>query len=338
MKFLCRVFLTLFVVGGVLIAVEWRGDPLQTQMIRVTIPLGSAREGVAKELARTGLVTDPRWYWLYSMFDPSARYPVAGTYTLRKGSSYRALARALSHGPERQEVEITIIEGRTIDQTRRDLFDQYRIEDDRSSRAFGRSVDRQPFDPAWRDTVPFLKDLPRSRSLEGYLFPDTYRVWQDELPEGLIRKQLQAFADRYGSLYGKMSTSHGLTLDHVVILASIVEREVTADDDRKHVAGIFLNRLQIGMPLQSDATLAYLTASTRARASASDLVLDSPYNSYTHPGLPPGPICSPSASAMRAVLAPTQTPDLYFLTDPDGRVWYAQTYEEHLKNQRLVGY
>ncbi len=194
-----------------------------------------------------------------------------------------------------------------------------------------------PFDPRWRMEFSFLRLLPLNRSLEGYLFPETYRVWDDELPEGLIRKQLQTFQQRVAT--SSLAFPAPLrSLDEVVTLASIVEKEVQQDTDRQIVAALFLRRLKEGMALQSDATLAYITGSSRNRATANELANPSLYNTYQHPGLPPGPICNPGSSAIDAVLHPTPSPYRYFLTDKQGKVLYAKTFEEHLKNKRRAGY
>ncbi|MBD3251912.1 endolytic transglycosylase MltG [Candidatus Uhrbacteria bacterium] len=180
----------------------------------------------------------------------------------------------------------------------------------------------------------FLSEVPESHSLEGYLFPDTYEVWEDQLPEGLIRKQLRTFANKVIIPLEEQRAASGLSWHEVVTLASIVEAEVRTPKTRKVVAGIFLNRLNDGMRLQSDATLNYIIDEGRDRATQQDLKLDSPYNTYRLEGLPPGPVGNPGLSSIEAVLNPTPTEYYFFLTDESGNVYYAETFEGHQRNRQ----
>ena len=186
-------------------------------------------------------------------------------------------------------------------------------------------------DSAWRADFPFLAALPKSATLEGYLFPDTYRVWKDQLPESLIRKQLEDFAARASDFAAQATARTDVAgcrdprLDHR-------ERSPDAGGPRI-VAGIFLNRMSDGMALQSDATINYVTGSGRARSTAEDLSVNSPYNTYKYKGLPPGPICNPGADSLDAALHPTQSDYRYFLTGKDGKVYYAKTLEEQDRNK-----
>jgi UPF0755 protein len=160
-------------------------------------------------------------------------------------------------------------------------------------------------------------------------------VWKDQLPQGLIKKQLDAFATRAFRLI-EGAEKQGRTLNEVVTLASIVEKEVANPEDRKIVAGIFWNRLQSGMPLQSDATVNYVTHAGRTRPTIIDLAVESAYNTYAHRGLPPGPICNPGADALEAALNPAKTPYRYFLTDANGKTYFARTLEEHILNRKMA--
>lgn len=228
----------------------------------------------------------------------------------------------------RKESSLTIIEGWTVDQIGEYLAQEKHVAATSTIALIGRTADRDSFDLHLRVDYPFLKSLPADRSLEGYLFPDTYRVFDDTLPEGLIRKQLDEFASRYGSIKN---------LDQAIILASIVEKEVQTPEDKKIVAGIFLQRMKDGIALQSDATLNYALGSG-SRASHDDLASTSPYNSYKYRGLPPSPICNPGADAIEAVFHPTNSTYRYFLTMKDGKVLYASTLEQHAANRRKAGY
>lgn len=305
-------------------------------VIRIDHPLSS--QETAEKLQSTGILSSARGYRIY-VFLARTNGAKTGSYELRPGISYREIARLLARGPERIEQEVRVIEGWDI----RDEAAQLANWNPTWKEAFfslaGQSVNVKPFDPKWRAEFAFLRSLPNARSLDGYLFPDTYRVWQDEMPENLIRKQLQTFDQKVHQPFKDATIPDPLiNFDQVITLASIVEKEVPSAVDRKMVAGIFLHRLNLGMALQSDATLTYLTNSKRDRASQDDLALTNQYNSYKHVGLPPSPISQPAFSAIEAVLHPTQTKNLYFLTDKQGKVLYASTFEEHIRNRQKAGY
>lgn len=276
-------------------------------------------------------------YRLYMLIDGAASRSKLGVYDVKRGSSYRDIARQLALGPTRNETQVTIIEGWTMREMSAAL-EKEEVDPKEFTRLAGASAGKAEMDETLKSQYTFLKDLPNGRSLEGYLFPDTYRVWKDQLPEGLIRKQLGEFERRYKDVEIPAKLAPLETLDDVVILASIVEKEVRDPQDRHHVAGLFLNRLKQGMALQSDATVSYITGSKRSRSTFTDLENRSPYNTYQHRGLPPGPVSSPGATAMEAVLDPDDTDDLYFLTDEAGKVYYAKTLQEHARNRVKAGF
>jgi UPF0755 protein len=172
--------------------------------------------------------------------------------------------------------------------------------------------------------------LPSGNNLEGYLFPDTYRVWQDMAFKSLTAK---ALTETVENLEAELRTvavvPQNFTPHQVLTLASIIEREVPSDADRTQVADVFIKRLAIGMALQSDATVNYVTNKSTTRPSAADLAVSSAYNTYQNRGLPPGPIAFPSRSSIHAVLHPTANPYYFFLTTPDGQVIYSRTGAEH---------
>lgn len=312
-------------------------QPLAGPATRLEVTETSPR-AVARLLKQEKVISFSFGYQFYSWFDRRARRTKKGVYEVWPGMSYRQIARVLALGQARNEGEAKIIEGWTVEDIARYLQEQKNQNPLRLKELIGSSANRTPFDSQWRESFAFLRALPSDRSLEGYLFPDTYRIWEDQLPEGLIQKQLQEFERRFGKVEIPSESAPLTSLDDVVILASIVEKEVHTDEDRRIVAGIFLARLREGMPLQSDATLGYFTGSRRSRANADDLALDSRYNSYKYKGLPPGPICNPGESAIRAVLSPVPSKFRYFLTDNSGKVWYAQTLREHAANRRRAGY
>ena len=299
----------------------WFAQPnAKAVTLTIEIPPGSSASQVATLLQDKGIIASSFGYELYAHVDSSTNAPRAGAYKLQNGMSYRAIARQLATGPARDEVSIQIIEGWSMD------------EESKAVSEAGGSW-KVPTVADWVQDYPFLSSLSNKTSLEGYLFPDTYRVWKDQLPGSLVKKQLDNFVVHEPTLEQE-AKKQGRTMQQVMTLASIVEKEVADPAQRKVVAGIFMRRLKEGMPLQSDATVNYVTHAGHARATADDLKIDSPYNTYKYPGLPPGPICNPGAEAIEAALHPAETPYRYFLTDDKGKMYYAKTFDEHQANAR----
>lgn len=315
--------LALGAFGVFFVPAAWLRFPLpDAPTVRLEIPQGATIRDVADLLVTKKLLSSPTGYRLYAVFDASATRPKAGFYDVKPGMSYKQLARMFALGPMRDELSMTVIEGWTIFDIQSALRDK--------------GIDVLPSDlfaERFTGDYPFLKNLPVGTTLEGYLFPDTYRVWKDQLPDGLIRKQLDEFSVKTAG-FDAEAASQGRTFRDVIILASIVEKEVRRDEDRAIVAGIFMNRLKDGMRLQSDATLNYVIRSGRSRLTSEDLKNESPYNTYVHAGLPPGPIGNPGKSSLDAALFPKKTDFRYFLTDSEGKTYFAKTLEEHIRNRQ----
>ena len=192
-----------------------------------------------------------------------------------------------------------------------------------------------------RNGYAFSQGLPTQATLEGFFFPDTYEMTRTLTLEGFIRVTLDNFqAHLTPELVGGFS-SHGLDIFAAVTLASIVEREAVVDDEMPMIAGVFYNRLAAGMKLDSDPTVQYALGFNTTQStwwtnplSLENLEIDSPYNTYKYPGLPPGPIASPGASALKAVAFPESSPYLYFRAacDGSGRHVFAKTFEEQVAN------
>lgn len=187
---------------------------------------------------------------------------------------------------------------------------------------------------------------PRAASLEGFLFPDTYRFSRHSTPEVMLStmvKRWERAIEQLGPeaptapVYSQAAEHNGGAMDwkDVVTVASLIEKEVSEGQERALVAGVFVNRLRRGMPLQTDPAVIYaalLSGRYRGTVYASDLQFDSPYNTYRHAGLPPGPICNPGMASLRAALAPAKTDYLYFVSDSTGHSRFATTLEEQARN------
>lgn len=309
----------------------WFSQPRATSPITITIEEGSSRRAVIRTLAEHKLVSRV-WYTAYSVLDVNARNPKAGEYELRRGMSYQSIAAFLAKGPVRKERTIRMWEGETINQNAERLADAYGIATSTYAQIVGASRNEVGFDRTLELDYPFLSKIPRGMSLEGYLFPDTYRAWDDSLPQDLIYKQLHQL-ELLMKEHAEAQKASGLTWHEILTLASIIQKEMNGSGDQKIAAGVFFNRIQYGIQLASDATVNYATGVGKARNSYSDLEIDSPYNTYKYKGLPPGPICNPGKSAILAVLYPTDTDYFYFLHDATGNVYWARNGVEHNANR-----
>lgn len=194
--------------------------------------------------------------------------------------------------------------------------------------------------PDWSDKFVFLADKPEYYGLEGYLFPDTYRIYASSTVTDVITKMLENFDNKLTDKMRSDIKKQGESIYNIITMASIIEKEApinyqTGDNrDARIISGIFWNRLEIGQGLESDATLTYVFGDNNPQHSGKDLEVDSLYNTYKYRGLPPGPICNPGILAIEAAIYPIST-DYYFFVTPLGKneVIYAHTYEEHKKNK-----
>lgn len=167
--------------------------------------------------------------------------------------------------------------------------------------------------------------------MEGYLFPDTYEVQPNARAEDVVKLMAETFDDRLTDDMRVAAGRYGLSIHEFVTLASLVEKEVMDDEDRPKVAQVFLKRLEMDMPVQSCATIQYLLKEPKEDLTFDDLKIDSPYNTYEHPGLPPGPIASPGRKALEATAHPSDTNYLYFVADRQGKTYYSETFDEHME-------
>ena len=175
--------------------------------------------------------------------------------------------------------------------------------------------------------------LPQAQGVEGYLFPDTYFFLPNATEELVIRTMRQNFDTHIATIQDKID-AFGKPLKDVVIMASLLEREARTTEDRRMIAGVLWNRLQKGMLLQVDAAFLYTLGKGTFQLTTKDLLTDSPYNTYRNPGLPPGPIGSPSLNSILAAVTPIKHDYLYYLADRYGVTHYSKTYAEHLRNKR----
>ena len=183
------------------------------------------------------------------------------------------------------------------------------------------------------DFLKLVKDS--EKASEGYLFPDTYEVPKNYGAEKMLKTMLSNFNQiAIENTFTNKAEKIGFSLDEIIILASIIEKEAKFNDEKNRVAAVFHNRLKIGMKLQSCATIQYILRSPKERLDENDLQIESPYNTYIYKGLPPGPICNPGLVSIIAALEPNDEDYLYFVLGENGRHIFSKTYEEHLMNKK----
>ena len=171
-----------------------------------------------------------------------------------------------------------------------------------------------------------------AKEKEGYLFPDTYRIFQNASALDVVDILKKTFDEKIAPLQNDISLKK-VSLKDLIIMASLVEKESSGDEDRAIISGILWKRLGANIPLQVDATLSYLTGKESKELTTNDLRIDSPYNTYRYPGLPQGPIGNPGLKSIKAALYPQTTPYLFYLHDREGIPHYAKTFEEHIENK-----
>jgi UPF0755 protein len=246
-----------------------------------------------------------------------------GNYTFNTGMSDEAIMEILAtQGEKREVVTFTIPEGFSLEQ----------IADRLDANGIVTKADFMSAVENGRYGYKFLDSLPdRNLKLQGYLFPATYEVYADATAEDVVSTMLEKFDQVFKDEYYEQLTKLGMTLDQVVTIASIIEKEVKVPEERALVSGVIYNRLDINMNLQMCSTVMYVLDIDRDRLLYSDLEIDSPYNTYKYTGLPVGPIANPGEASLIAALYPDENNYLYFvLTDPEaGTHEFNTTLDEH---------
>lgn len=314
--------------------------------VRFEVAPGTPARVIGRNLREAGLIGDDLLFEAYVRVNGLAASLEAGTFILTPNMTMVEIVELLQRA-RAASVTLTIPEGWRIEQIA-DYLQQAGIFADPDGAARYReqalSGDLTGLDPA---RYPFLQDRPAGASLEGYLFPDTYELpAEGATPADLLKRQLDVFAARVVPAYdeARAAGTTDLDLHTVLIVASIVEREAVIAAERPDIAGVYLNRLAIGMRLEADPTVQYAMGYQPATGQwwKTPVFLEeysnviSPYNTYLNDGLPPGPIAAPGLSSVRAVLAPAEHDYLFFVATPDGTGAhvFARTFDEHLQNVR----
>ncbi|MGI6037149.1 MAG: endolytic transglycosylase MltG [Limnochordia bacterium] len=319
---------TALIVVIAIIAYQLR--PLQAEPYAVeqliSIPRGSSSQEIAQLLQEEGLIRDARTFTWFSRIFRTDGDLKAGDYLLKASMSPWEIIDTLQAGNV-APVNVTIYEGLNLAEIAQVLADKGLVDPERFLEL------AQDERLIYGDHPPVDKPV---ATLEGYLFPDTYRFVRGQREEEIIKIMVNRFLELVPPLVAENGVD--MNLHEVMTLASIVEKEALYDSERPLIAGVFHNRLRIGMRLQADPTVRYVMEEQRNRVLYRDLEIDSPYNTYRYAGLPPGPIASPGLASIKAVINPADVDYMYFVAKGDGTHAFSRTFAEHVANRQKFGY
>lgn len=307
--FFVSALLVFFAITSILLLLSFATTSPLTEGQHVTLQVdrGMSVQDIALEAKERNLVRSSLLLYgvLTHFHDPTAIY--AGTYSFdRPFTVFEVGDKLASKEIDNTLLRVTIPEGTT----RKEIA----------------KIAKQKIESF--NEITFLEE---TKNNEGYLFPDTYFVSPDFSAEEFVNLLTSTFSHRLAPYKAQIENS-GFTEYEVLILASIIEREANDENSMRTVSGILQNRLKLGMALQTDASIEYVLDKPLSELSPEDLKLDTPYNTYLYPGLPPTPIGNPGLLAIKAVLEPIPTEYLFYITGDDGLFYYAETFEDHKHN------
>ena len=301
-------------------------DAVLPGAVVVEIRSGDSLRAVSRSLEDAGLIGSAVLFELYARFAGLAPRLQAGRYALDQTMSpVVMLEKIVSGDAVFDELQVTIPEGWSLHDIETALEERGLFSRERFARA---AVMRD----IYRD-FPLVSSLEDNTILDGYLFPDTYRILAESTPETIVARMLDNFHRRIPDDLLKQIERQGRTLHDVLTLASIVQKESATDEEMPLVAGVFWNRLTRGMRLESDATVNYVLGTSKLQPTFADTEVQHPYNTYENEGLPPGPIGNPGLPAITAAANPEEHGYLFFLHKPNREIVPSRTFSEHLANK-----
>lgn len=288
--------------------------------VYITVQPGMTASSIGEILEERGVIGSRHKFWLIAKLGGEEGKFKAGTYHMYVNMPIREAIDVLIGG-EVSMLRFTIPEGFTVNEI------AARLEKEGI-------VSAKEFKDKARHFGPY-RYMKASRQAiyraEGFLFPDTYEVEPGTSSEAILQMMVRNFDDKLTDEMREKASKHDLSVYEMVTLASLVEKEARFEEDRPIIAQVFFKRLEINMPLQSDTTIQYLLDAPKEDVTYADTEIESPYNTYQHYGLPPGPVANPGLASIEAVLNPADTDYLYFVADRAGHNHYTKSYEEHLE-------
>ncbi len=321
---LCAAVIAAVVVIGIIIYGVVLSDSSGVDLsedVTIEIVQGSGSAVVSEMLKDQGIIKYPFVFKLQSKVGGYDGQYMPGMVTIRNGMSYEEILDQLVT-VNRDAVHVVIPEGYEAKQIAETL---------KEARIPGADGFMEALDPSLYD-YKFLENLPeREIKLEGYLFPATYEIPASYTAQDIVNLMLKTFDSKFVQEYYDRAAEMGMSVDEVITMASIIERETNADSERAKVSGVFYNRKNSGMKFQSCATVQYILGERKPVLSISDTQIDSPYNTYVYAGLPIGPISNPGEECIKAALYPEDTDAYYFCLSKSGEHIFSTTYEDHVK-------
>lgn len=292
-----------------------------TTLYEITIKEGEGVNEISYQLASQNIIRSSFYFDLYVWLKKKENELKAGTYKVSQSMSIAQIVDLIVSG-KAEEIKIVIYEGMNSKQIASYLEEEANIKAD----DFLKEIKKQSYSAEYE----FLKDKPWNASLEGYLFPDTYMIYTEAEPSTVVQKMLANFDVKFSQDLRQEIKRQGKSLFEVITMASIVQNEVKKEEEMKKVAGVYYNRLEADLALESDATITFITGKKDPQPSDADTQIDSPYNTYINKGLPPGPIGNPGLKAILATIYPEDHDYYFFITRLDsGEAIFSKTAKEH---------
>jgi len=325
MKKLSALILVIIVISVFFV---WSGfspaDPDLTDTTVFTVSKGQGAGQIAGNLKQAGLIKSALSFEIVAHFSGLANRLKAGDYKLSPSITVSEIISKMSEG-RTDNKKVTIVPGWDLT----DLGNYLEAEGIAILEEVLELDNKEKETGYFSRHFPFMADKPSRSGLEGYLFADTYEILNEDSLEDIFFKALKNFEAVFDDGLKRKIEERGLSIYQTVTLASMLEKEVITFEDKKMVAGVLANRLKAGMPLQVDATITYITKKNSTRVPASDLGIDSVYNTYIYRGLPFGPISTPGRESIEAALNPTPNNYFFYLSTKDGETIFSRNLAEH---------
>lgn len=300
------------------------------------IDKGDGLKDISQKLKENGLIENNKLFEFYAVLSNVRKSFLPGKYNIQSGLSFTDLIKELTNNPLANESTVTIIEGLSNEQVAEVLVNKNIIN---NTQEFFLAIKNIFNNEELLNKYNFLKDinnsLDKKEILQGYLFPDTYRFYENTTADAVIKRMLDNFNTKVIKEIAKTDQINQVPLYEALTLASIVEKEASTEQERRLIADVFLSRIDQGWALESCATINYILKKPKARLTFDDTRTPSPYNTYLNPGLPPGPINNPSLSSILAVINPIENDYCCFLSTPEGKGIFSKTIEEHNRNKSI---
>ncbi len=336
LRFLITSILFVILFSGFLIwwAIFLPKNPYSLPPEEFLIEKGERVREIALNLEKEGLIKNRYFFYFYTFLTGKTKKLQAGKYSLTSNNSIAKIVRKFATGDVIKE-KITIIEGWNL----KDIGWYFENRGMFQVEEFFELVGFPMIDYSQTTNLPgpedfsgefnFLKNKPQNLGLEGYLFPDTYEISSEGTIEEIIKKILANFDKKLTSDLREEISKQNKSIFEIVIMASLLEKEVRTLEEKKQVSGVLWKRLKSRIPLQVDATIIYITGKKTTKVLRTETQINSPYNTYKYLGLPVGPICNPGIESIKAAIYPKDSDFWYYLSTPDGETIFSKTLEEH---------